>query len=60
LNDKLITEEIIVGPADVKALYPSLDIEFTVEKVCELFYNSEVKVEGINVGELGLYFALNR
>ena len=60
LNDKLITEEIIVGSADVKALYPSLDIEFTVEKVCEVFYNSEVKVEGIDVGELGLYLALNR
>jgi hypothetical protein len=60
LNYKLITEERIVGSADVKALYPSLDIEFTVEKVCEVFYNSEVKVEGIDVGELGLYLSLNR
>ena len=37
-----------------------MNIEFTVEKVCEMFYNSEVKVEGIDVGELGLYLALNR
>ena len=60
LNDKLITEEIIVGSADVKALYPRLDIEFTVEEVCEMFYNSEVKVEVIDVGELGLYLALKQ
>ena len=30
-------EEVIIGPADVKALYPSLDISFAVEKVCEVF-----------------------
>ena len=43
---------------DVEALYPSLDIDFTVEKVCELLYESSVKFEGINVKELGLYLSL--
>ena len=42
LNDDHITEDIIVGSAEVKALYPSLDVDFTVEKVCEVFYNSEI------------------
>ena len=45
--------EVIVGSADVKALYPSLDVDFTVDKVCEVFYGSEVRVEGVNVEELG-------
>jgi hypothetical protein len=55
-----ITEDIIVGSADVKALYPSLDVTFTVEKVCEIFYSSSVKVIGIDTEELGLYLALNK
>ncbi|KAJ7323144.1 hypothetical protein OS493_032147 [Desmophyllum pertusum] len=55
-----ISEDIIVGSADVKALYPSLDIPFTVEKVCEVFHTSGVQVVGINAEELGLYLALNR
>ncbi|XP_078349909.1 uncharacterized protein LOC144634761 [Oculina patagonica] len=37
LNDSHVTEDIVVGSADVKALYPSLDIAFTIEKVCEVF-----------------------
>ncbi len=59
LNNDHITEDIIVGSADVKALYPSLDVDFTVEKVCEVFYNSEIHVEGVDTEELGLYLALN-
>ena len=42
LNDDHITEDIIVGSADVKALHPSLNVDFTVEKVYEVFYNSEI------------------
>ena len=60
LNDKQITDDIIVGSADVKALYPSLDIPFTLNKVCEVFYTSDVKVKGTDHEELGLYLALNR
>ena len=46
-NDELrnnVDNEVIVGSADVKALYPSLDVDFTVDKVCEVFYGSEVRV----------------
>ena len=40
LNDSRIMEKVIVGSADVKALYPGLDISFTctVEKVCEVLH----------------------
>ena len=60
LNDSHVTEDIVVGSADVKALYPSLDIAFTVEKVCEVFHTSSVQVVGVKAEELGLYLALNR
>jgi hypothetical protein len=59
LNDDHISEDIIIDSADVKALYPSLDVDFTVEKVCEVFYNSETHIEGVDTEELGLYLALN-
>ena len=60
VNDSFIMEEVIIGSADVKGLYPSLDISFTVEKVCEVFYTSTVRTDGLNKEELGLYLALNR
>ena len=46
VNDSHITEDIIIGSADIKALYTSLDMPFTVEKVCEVFYTSAVRVVG--------------
>ena len=58
LNEEGINESYIVGSADVEALYPSLDIAFTIDKVCELFQNSKCEVEGINYKELGLYLSL--
>lgn len=60
LNDSQVTEDIVVGSAEVKALYPSLDIAFTVEEVCEVFHTSSVQIVGVNAEELGLYLALNR
>ena len=61
-NDKQrsnVDVEVIVGSADVKALYPSLDVAFTVDKVCEVFYDSGVRVKGVNVEELGLYLSVS-
>ena len=54
-NKKLVT-----GSMDVKALYPSLDIDFTTDIVCEEFFNSEVKIENVDYAEVGLYLRLNR
>ena len=50
----------VVGSLDVKALYPSLDLDFTIDKVAEEFYESEVKIEGVDYEEMGLYLSLNR
>lgn len=50
----------MVGSADVKALYPSLDVEFTVDKMCDVFDTSGINVEGtVDADELGLYLSLN-
>ena len=48
LNQEGIDSTYIVGSMDVEALYPSLDIDFTVEKVCEVLYDSRVNIEGVD------------
>ena len=48
----------IILSTDVKALYPSLDIDFTADIVCEMFAESNIAAEGIDYDELGLYSGL--
>ena len=43
---------------DVKALYPSIDIDFAVEKCVEMIEKSESVFENIDTEELGLYLSL--
>ena len=50
---------LVIGSTDVKALYPSLDIDFTVEKVCDVIRQSNIKFEGLWYEELGLYIAIH-
>ncbi len=57
VNDSNPSRPLVVGSADVKALYPSLDIDFTVDKCCEVLHNSVFDVEDVNYDELGLYLA---
>ena len=38
VNNQGIGKKTIIGSTDVKALYPSLDIPFTIEKVGEVFH----------------------
>ena len=57
-NRKQIDKHTTIGSADVKALYPSLNIDFTAEKVSEMFVDSDLTVE-IDHEELGLYLSLN-
>ena len=45
IAEHIDNEKKVVGSTDMKALYPSLDIGFTTDIVCEEFYNSEVEVE---------------
>ena len=48
----------IIGSMDVEALYPSIDINFSVEKCVELIYESGVQFKNADINELGLYLAL--
>ena len=50
----------VILSADVKALYPSLDVDFTTDIVCEMFQNSRISIKGIDYEELGLYLRLNK
>ena len=52
--------KVVVGSADVKALYPSLDIDFTVKIVSEMFEKSAITIDGVDYEEMGLYLAYNR
>ena len=42
-----------------KALYPSLDFDFTTSKVCELIYQSPLQFEGLWYEEIALYVAVH-
>ena len=55
-----VDRNTIIGSADVKSLYPSLDIEYTTEIICEMFQQSDIDIHGVDYDELGLYIALNR
>ena len=43
---------------DVDALYPSIDIEFSVDRCIDLIFKSEVEFVDVNINELGLYLSL--
>ena len=60
VNTEGLSENTVIGSTDVKALYPSLDIHFTVEKVCEVFKSSDVMISDVDYEELGLYLRLTR
>ena len=38
---------------------PSLDIPFNMDKMCEVFYDSKMKIDGVSYEEAGLYLSLN-
>ena len=59
VNEQGLDEMDIIGSMDVEALYPSLDINFTIDKVCELLHESTVTIEGVDYKELALYLSLN-
>ena len=59
VNNEGVPDDIVIGSTDVKALYPSLDIEFTIEKVCKVFEESDVQVSEIDSDELGTLLSTN-
>ena len=60
VNENGIEDEVIVGSADVKALYPSLNIDETIKIVTEMFRVSPVEINGVDYKELALYLSLGR
>lgn len=44
-NDAWKSDNLIIVTADVAAVYPRLDIHFTVDKVCKMLFES---IEGID------------
>ena len=59
INHEGIEEDYVIGSADVKVLYPSLDIEHILDIVCQEFVQQKIRIKGIDFEELGLYLALN-
>ena len=59
LNERENLDNCIIGSMDVSALYPSIDIEFSVDKCVEMIYESNVKFENVNIDELGLHLSLS-
>ena len=58
INEDINLENCIIGSMDVKALYPSIEIDFAVEKCVEMIEKSESIFENIDTEELGLYLSL--
>ena len=58
VNETVDLKNCIIGSMDVKALYPSIDIDFATEKCVEMITESDTKFDNINTDELGLYLAL--
>ena len=59
VNKDVDLSNCIIGSMDVKALYPSIDIDFAVDKCVEMIVGSEVEFKNVNVDELGLYLVLS-
>ena len=56
-NNEIDLTDCIDGSFDVDALYPSIDVDFSVQKYLELIFESEIFVE-IDYAEVGLYLSL--
>ena len=53
-----VNNEESIGSMDVEALYPKIDIEFSVDKCVEMTQKSEIQFNHINFDELGLYLVM--
>ena len=53
-------KNVVIGSLDVKALYPSLDVDFTVEVIGEMLHECGISISGVDYEEMGLYLAYSR
>ena len=58
VNETVDLENCTIGSMDVKALYPSIDIDLAIGKCVEMITKSSTSFENVNTDELGLYLAL--
>ena len=58
-SNSTLPSNIVIGSMDVVSLYPSLNIESSIEIVKRTFIESNLIIEGINDEDLGLYISLN-
>ena len=57
-NDNQKDDNMVLGSTDVLALYRCLNIDFAINIVCDVFFESSINVRGVDHAELGLYLAL--
>ncbi len=53
-NTRGISESMVLGSTDVIALYPSLDIPDTIKVVCDMFEESKITFEGVQISSLNV------
>ena len=58
INETVNLDNCVIGSMDVKALYPSIDIDFATEKCVDMITENDTSFDNINTDELGLYLAL--
>ena len=57
-NARQNLDKAIIGSMDVKALYPSIDVDFAVDKCMEIVQDSNTEFENVDTDELGLFISL--
>ena len=59
VNSRNEIKNLFVGSTDVRALYPSLLHETTTKIVVKVFFETNIKLEGIDWNQAGKYLAIN-
>ena len=57
-NNNISLRNTIIGSMDVKALYPSIDVDFAIGKCGEIIVKSDTEISNVDVEELGLFLSL--
>ena len=58
-NEKGLPTDTVVGSLDVKALYPSIDVELSARVVANTYVEHSYEIVNVNYNELSLYLAIN-
>ena len=59
-NTNVTKSNSVVGSLNVKALYPSLELDFAIDIVCKVFYKFVITIQGVDHQESGLYLSFSR